>query len=333
MIKNLLKTLPVWLLLLYSSNSTAGFHIKDGQLLDSNNEPFIIRGINHPYTWFTDRNQAFADIANTGANAVRVVLSNGKRWDRNSGKEIAEILQLCKKNQLIAILEVHDATGWGEAKEAVSIMTAVEYWTSDDVFPAIRGEEDTVIINIANEPFGNKLEPGIYVEQTINSIKALRKFGLSHTLMIDGNNWGQDWQFTMRDHAEKIAEVDPQKNIIFDVHMYQIFNKPEVVKNYIRSFVDRKLPLVIGEFGADHQGEDVDEDSIFHYAEHYGIGYLGWSWSGNADCCTSLDIVLDFDPKKLSPWGERLIHGKNGIKETSRKASIFTNESNTTIKE
>ncbi len=301
----------------------AGFHVENGRLLDSNNKEFIIRGVNHPYTWFTDKNQAFTDIANTGANSVRVVLSNGKRWDRNNGKEIAEILQLCKDNQLIAILEVHDATGWGEAKEAASIMTAVEYWSSDDVFPAINGQEDTVIINIANEAFGNNLDPQIYLNQTIDAIKALRKSGIKHTIMIDANNWGQDWQFTMRDHAKKIAAADPNGNLLFDVHMYQIFNKEKIIKDYMQAFADKQLPLIIGEFGADHQGEDVDEDSIFKYAEHFNFGYLGWSWSGNADCCTSLDIVIDFDPKRLSPWGERLINGKNGIRETSKKASIF----------
>ena len=38
---------------------------------------------------------------------------------------------------------------------AVPISNAVAYWTSADVRAAINGQEDFVIVNIANEPFGN----------------------------------------------------------------------------------------------------------------------------------------------------------------------------------
>jgi mannan endo-1,4-beta-mannosidase len=50
--------------------SFAGFFISNGQLVDNNGTPFIMRGVNYPYTWFQSRNtQAdLAAIAATGSN-------------------------------------------------------------------------------------------------------------------------------------------------------------------------------------------------------------------------------------------------------------------------
>jgi mannan endo-1,4-beta-mannosidase len=86
------------------------------------------------------------------------------------------------------------------------------------------------------------------------------------------------------------------------------------------------VPLIVGEFGADHQGEEVDEDSILAVAETYNIGYLGWSWSGNSGGTESLDITYNFDVNNLSPWGDRLINGVNGLRATSQIASVFAGQ-------
>ena len=57
------------------------FSIQNGHLIESNDNNFIMRGINHAHTWYTDSTtQALSDIANTGANTVRVVLSTGAQF-------------------------------------------------------------------------------------------------------------------------------------------------------------------------------------------------------------------------------------------------------------
>lgn len=73
-----------------SSGAAADFSVSGTQLLDGNGEPFVMRGINHPHAWYTERTpQAIRDIAATGANTVRVVLSNGYRWTRTTQAEVA----------------------------------------------------------------------------------------------------------------------------------------------------------------------------------------------------------------------------------------------------
>ena len=324
--KTMIKTFAAGALLA-PSFAFAGFSVSGTQLLDDNGQPFLMRGINHAHTWFTQQtNTAIPNIAATGANTIRVVLSNGQTWTRNSASEISNIINLCKANQVICVLEVHDSTGVGDtgghSSNTGSIAGAAQYWV--DMANTLKGHEDFIIINIANEPTGNGVPASEWVGQHQAAIRAIRGAGLTHTLMVDAANWGQDWEQIMLNRASDVASADPQSNPMFSVHMYQVYQDYATVRNYMTTFQSRhNLPLVVGEFGDNHQGETVDANSIMALAEELGVGYLGWSWSGNGDCCRELDIVNNWNPNSLSPWGERLINGADGIKETAVKASVF----------
>lgn len=315
-------------ILCFSPQASALFSVEGKNLVDANGNIFVMRGINHPHTWYPDKTSALADISATGANTVRIVLSNGNQWSRNDGPDVASLISLCKTQQLICVLEVHDSTGFGESSGATHISNATQYWLASDIQEAITGEEDYVIINIANEPFGNHSSESTYVNDTIAAIQALRNGGLRHTIMVDAGNWGQDWQHLMRDNAPQIFNADPDRNVIFDVHMYEVYGSRSKIQSYMQAFADNDLALVVGEFGATHAGQFVDVDSILELAEQFGYGYLGWSWSGNGSCCTQLDIVNNFDPNSKTQWGTRLIDGPNGIASTATPASVFNDDPN-----
>jgi len=311
-----------------AQQASAGFTVSGTQLLDGNGQPFIMRGVNHPHTWYTQRTAAFADIAATGANTVRVVLSDGQQWTRNSASDVANVISLCKSHKLICVLEVHDATGSGEKQEAGTLANAAKYWV--DIAEVLVGQEDYVIINIANEPFGNNQPASTWTNEHQSAIGTIRDAGLTHSLLIDAANWGQDWQEIMLDNATAVAQADPLSNTFFSVHMYEVYQDRNKIESYISRFIDRhNLPIIVGEFGGDHNGQAVDEDSILAVAQELGIGYLGWSWSGNGGCCTNLDLVINFDANVLSNWGERLINGPNGIAQTSVQASVYSGASPT----
>ncbi|MEM9101471.1 MAG: cellulase family glycosylhydrolase [Pseudomonadota bacterium] len=313
----------VFLLFIGMPSAFAGFSISGTQLLDNNGQPFIIRGVNHPHAWYTGQTSAIAHISSVGANTVRVVLSNGDKWVRNSQSDVANIIALCKQAQLICLLEVHDVTGAGEDLTAGTMQRAAQYWV--DIKGALQDQEDYVLINVANEPTGNGLDINRWMTEQSLAIQTLRNAGLSHTLIIDAPNWGQDWENTMLRHASEVAQMDPLKNTMFSVHMYEVYQDYQKVNDYVTEFLNvHKLPLLIGEFGQDHQGFFVDADSIMRVAEQNQVGYLGWSWSGNGDCCRALDIVNNFNPESLTVWGERLIHGVHGIAATSHKATVYT---------
>jgi mannan endo-1,4-beta-mannosidase len=314
-------------LLLLPAASFAGFFVSNGQLVDNNGTPFIMRGINYPYTWYAWRGdtavqQDLANIAATGSNAVRVVLSTGGQWTRINGPQVAQVIQWCKDLKMVAVLEVHDSTGWSEQSTAVPISNAVSYWTSADIRAAINGQENFVIINIANEPFGNTTTAN-YLPDTIAAIRALRNAGLTHTIMIDGATWGQDWSGTMRDNAMQLWNADSLHNLVFSVHMYEVYQSLSTVSNYMQAFDDKNLPLVIGEFGPVNNGQFVDAESVIAQAQARGNGYIGWSWSGNGGSGTGLDMTVNFDPAQLTTWGNRIVNGTHGIRATSVLASVF----------
>jgi hypothetical protein len=228
------------------------------------------------------------------------------------------VINLCKANKLVCALEVHDTTGYGEDATATSLTQAVTYWK--EIKSALVGQEAYVIINIGNEPYGN-INAANWVNATKNAIAEMRSAGFQHMLMVDAPDWGQDWEFIMRNNAASIFNSDALKNTVFSIHMYEVFDTPGPVQNYVSAFVNAGLPLVIGEFGPVNGGPGADVNAVMATAQANGIGYLGWEWSGDGD--HELDMVTDFDPSQETPWGNRIIHGVNGIAATSQEASIY----------
>ncbi|MER6691261.1 cellulase family glycosylhydrolase [Streptomyces minutiscleroticus] len=302
-----------------SRAAATGLHISNGRLLERNGNDFVMRGVNHAHTWYPGETRSLADIKALGANTVRVVLSDGHRWSRNSAEDVAAVVADCKKNRLICVLEVHDTTGYGEDAAAGTLDHAADYWIS--LKSVLAGQEDYVVINIGNEPWGNT-DPAGWTAPTTAAVQKLRAAGFQHTIMVDAPNWGQDWQGVMRADARAVHDADTTGNLLFSIHMYSVFDTAAEITDYLDAFVSARLPIVIGEFGgpADQYG-DPDENTMMAAAEQLGLGYLAWSWSGNTD--PVLDLAIDFDPARLSSWGERVFHGANGIAQTSREATVF----------
>jgi mannan endo-1,4-beta-mannosidase len=302
-----------------------GFQVSGTQLLDANGNPFIIRGISHPHVWFPGESASFAEIAGLGANTVRVVLGSGHQWGPNSAQDLASVVATCKENQLICMLEVHDATGFGEQAAAVSINQVVDdYWADpqDGLLDVLAGEEAYILVNIANEPRGNN-DAQAWVNETVTAIQDMRAAGYDHTLVVDAPNWGQDWQSVMQANAQQIAAADPQDNVLFSIHMYEVYGSASAITGYFDAFAQMNLPLIVGEFGHMHNGQDVDEDTIMAEAVSRGIGYIGWSYSGNSGGTEFLDMTNNFNPDSLTEWGQRIFNGPNGIGATAQCATVY----------
>ncbi|MFI6241196.1 cellulase family glycosylhydrolase [Micromonospora sp. NPDC050795] len=302
------------------AHAAAGFSVAGGKLYDANGAEFIMRGVNHAHTWYPQQTSSFADVKALGANTVRVVLSSGDRWTRNTNADVANVISLCKANRLICVLEVHDTTGYGEQSGAITLDRAVDYWLS--LADVLAGQERYVIVNIGNEPYGNQ-NYGSWATDNANAIKRLRAGGLTHTIMVDAPNWGQDWSFTMRDNAASVFAADPARNTVFSIHMYGVFDTAAEISDYLGRFRTAGLPIVVGEFGFNHSDGNPDEDAILAYSQANGIGWLGWSWSGNGGGVEYLDLATNFNPASLTDWGQRLFNGVNGIRQTAREATVF----------
>ncbi|MFI5928205.1 cellulase family glycosylhydrolase [Micromonospora sp. NPDC051543] len=302
------------------AHAAAGFSVAGGKLYDANGAEFVMRGVNHAHTWYPQQTSSFANVKALGANTVRVVLASGDRWTRNTNADVANVISLCKANRLICVLEVHDTTGYGEQSGAITLDRAVDYWLS--LKDVLVGQERYVLVNIGNEPYGNQ-NYASWATDSANAIKRLRAGGLTHTIMVDAPNWGQDWSFTMRDNAASVFAADPARNTLFSIHMYGVFDTAAEITDYLGRFRTAGLPIVVGEFGFNHSDGDPDEDTILAYSQANGIGWLGWSWSGNGGGVEYLDMATAFNPASLTTWGQRVFNGVNGIRQTSREATVF----------
>ncbi|WP_410812292.1 cellulase family glycosylhydrolase [Micromonospora sp. 067-2] len=303
------------------AHAAAGFSVAGGKLYDANGAEFIMRGVNHAHTWYPQQTSTFANVKALGANTVRVVLSSGDQWTRNSNADVANIISTCRANRLICVLEVHDTTGYGEQASAITLARAVDYWLS--IADVLAGEEKYVIVNIGNEPYGNQGYAS-WATDSANAIKRLRAGGLTHTIMVDAPNWGQDWSFTMRDNAASVFAADPARNTVFSIHMYGVFDTAAEISDYLGRFRSAGLPIVVGEFGFNHSDGNPDEDTILAYSQANRIGWLGWSWSGNGGGVEYLDMATSFNPASLTSWGQRIFNGANGIRQTAREATVFS---------
>lgn len=304
--------------------AATGLHISGRSIVEANGTTFIMRGVNHEHTWFTNQTSSFANIKALGANTVRVVLSGG-RWTANSASDVANVISLCKANRLICVLEDHDTTGYGEDGAAYTLDQAVNYWIG--LKSVLAGQENYIVINIGNEPIGNT-NPGQWTAATTAAIQKMRSNGFEHLLMVDAPNWGQDWQYTMRDNAQTVLNADTQKNTVLSIHMYDVFNTTSAITSYLDTFQSKGWPLVIGEFGWKATSSNVDDQEVLAQAQQRGLGYLGWSWAGNND--PILDMTNNFDPNQLTTWGQRIFNGANGIKATAKEATIYGGQPPTT---
>jgi mannan endo-1,4-beta-mannosidase len=316
----LLSVIASMLVFVQPALAATGLRISGTRVVEANGSTFVMRGVNHPHVWYTNQTSSFANIKSFGANTVRVVLGTGKRWGPSMASDVANVISLCKQSRLICVLEVHDTTGYGDEGAAASLDEAASYWTG--IASVLKGQEDYVAINLGNEPLGNNQQVNAnWATLTSNAVSRLRGAGLHHLVVVDGPNWGQDWQNIMRSDAASVLNADPDRNILFSIHMYGVYDTAAKVTDYFDAFRSAGLPLVVGEFGDVLSG--VATDTIMEQAQARGLGYIGWSWSGNASDGAHLDMTVGFDPTKLSSWGDRFLNGPNGVRQTSREATIY----------
>ncbi|WP_310551479.1 cellulase family glycosylhydrolase [Paenibacillus glufosinatiresistens] len=308
-----------------SDNSAAsGFYIQGTTLYDANGKPFVMRGINHAYTWYKGQEAAaIPAIAKTGANTVRLVLSDGQQWTKDSLSALQSLITLCEQNKLVVIVEVHDGTG---SDNETVLNNIANYWI--EMKSALIGKEKTVILNIANEWYGTWNGAG-WANGYTSVIPKLRSAGIKNTIMVDGAGWGQYPQ-SIVDYGTQVLNSDPLKNTMFSIHMYEYAGKDAAtVKSNMDSVLNKNLALVIGEFGIRHTNGDVDEATIMSYAQEKGVGYLGWSWKGNGSGLEYLDMSADWAGTSYTEQGNAIINGPYGIKNTSKPSSVFDQPADT----
>lgn len=315
--------------------------VQDGKLLDPNGNPFVFRGVTIDHTLAPEKTiQALKDAAALGANSAQIefpIKPEGS-YPRKIAGEIKEIVDACTDNKLVCVLEVNDSAGYYEVAGSENPSTVASLWSWDDVRETLNQATGNIIIGLNNNPLGFVIKPDEYSARMRNAIYDLRAYYPFHVIMIDGSRWSQDTDSALHTLvADNAAGGNSFKNIIYSVDMFDAYVNPETVRAYIESFSALNVPLVIGGFAPNPyyhphfngsiplNAPRLPVESIMHYAQEYGFGYFGWSWSGNKN--PALDLVNNWDKDNLTVWGNILFDDPNGIKATAELASIYESSS------
>lgn len=296
-----------------------GFYTSGTSVYDANGSKFIMRGVNIAHAWYAgETDTSIKAAASKGANCVRIVCSDGKQYTKTTASELQHIIDVCKQNKVVCIVEVHDATGSDSSSD---LNAAVDYWK--EMKSILSANKKYVIVNIANEWYGT-WDGGAWASGYKTAIKNLRNAGIHNLLMVDCAGWGQ-YPDSIKYNGKSVIAADPDNNLMFSIHMYEYAGSDA---NTVRTNIDNALatgaPLTIGEFGWKHTNGDVDEYTIMQYCQQKGAGYMGWSWKGNGAAWTYLDLANTFDGSSLSDWGNTLFYGDNGISKTAQTCTVFT---------
>lgn len=301
-------------------SSGEGFRVSGTKLLDANGAEFVMRGVNMAWTWYKSSGILQLEaISRAGANCVRIVLSDGTKWSKDDASTVSSLINKCEQLEMIAILEVHDYTGGDDAN---GLLSAARYFA--DLKNVLIGKEKTVIINIANEWLG-QWNSANWESGYKSAIPIIRNAGLNHCIMVDAGGWGQH-AASVHGKGTSVLNADPNKNIIFAIHMYGSAGNTNVVKSNIDGVLNNGLALCIGEFGWYHGDGDVDEDLILSYCKEKNVGWLAWSWYGNDESVKYLDLVTSpgDETKTNNPsnsnWGQKII---NAWKSEAEVCTIF----------
>jgi mannan endo-1,4-beta-mannosidase len=294
-----------------------GLRVSGRDLFDGCGEQVVLRGVNEMIVWSPGRDGVpeFAEIAKTGANAVRIVWTN-----EGSSNSLDTVIRNALAQKLIPIVEHHGSTG-----TLAGVPAVVDYWTATDVVAVLEKYEGNVLLNIANEA-GDR-EPASEFESTYRTaISRIRETGLAMPLVIDGPGWGQDIN-TLQAVGPRLIEHDPEHNLLLSVHMWWSDATGSRVVSELQESVDLGLPLIVGEF-AHHAIYQCDE-APFAYsvllaeAQKHRIGWLAWSWGSvnNQDCSTQGSF--DMTERGVygmwnEPWAEAVVvSDPNSIQNTS----------------
>lgn len=330
-----------------SPPATSGWIVQNGKLIDPNGNPFIFRGVTIDHSRAPDKTvQALKDIAALGANSAQIEFPLNYAvpfsYPRVAVTELVQIIKTCAEVKLVCVLEPNDVAGFGAATNTASPSVTIDLWQLTDMKVALSapGVSNHIIIAMGNQHFGSGAGLADFYKDTMLSYTSwlLSALPPNFLVMIDGSEWGQDSGKAMH-HVAQVINQDSilKRRVIYSVDFFSEYVDPNKVHDYIASFAEIGAPLVVGGFGPAPyyhpfravplplDAPQLPAASVMQYAQQYGAGYFGWSWSGNEN--GALDVASNWNPAALTPWGKLLFNDANGIKATAKIASIYQGSS------
>jgi mannan endo-1,4-beta-mannosidase len=233
------------------------------------------------------------------------------------------LLTKAEENKMIAMPELHDATGKFDGVSA-----CVDWWVQPDVVNVIKKHEKWTLLNIANEAGDNAVADATFQSTYQTAITTLRNAGIAVPIVIDATGWGQKVEQLLAT-APALLAADPQKNVVFSWHEYRggDSENARITTSYEKS-KSLGIVLINGEFasgGASTCTENIPYKFLLSEAQRLGIGWLAWSWdTSNNDCKTNGTSIFNMTSSLTAASGvnagwaaDVMQNDVNSIKNTS----------------
>jgi hypothetical protein len=262
-----------------SYNKGTGFFVLSGKLYDANGHEFRIRGVDKLH-W----DNGSAGLANSHANTVRWVIdftqpeaNNIALLQGGAGKTAGTIY-----NHMVVMPGAWDSPAGTLtcSSDPTMLASAVSVWVAQAT--SWTQLEKYSIINVGNE--WGPSNSTVWRDSYISAISQLRTAGYHATLSITSGGCGQD-NADLVNYAQAVFDSDPEKNVIFDRHVYGGDADVAALAKDATSLAGLGLPMIFGEFGP---GADIGPSptnltptQVIQTAEANGFGWMSWAWDDN----------------------------------------------------
>jgi mannan endo-1,4-beta-mannosidase len=317
---------------------TKGLRIIDGKYLaDKCGNKILLRGVNMGSVYAVNFGiKEIEEIAKTDANTVRLVLtqqyqdwSNGGALTNLSGAKIETAIAACLSKGMIPVLELHDFTG--TANVSADLPKATQWWIKPDIKNTLAKYQQSIILNIANEPDNGSASDATYAAANSTAVKTLRDAGYTCPIMVDTSNWGKGHVFILN-KGKELMDADPLHNLIFSVHAYWPTNgafgnySDANITSNMTALKNTGLPVILGELAhADIQNGltyNINYRLLMKLCQDNEFGYIVWWWgfNNNPGANNQLSMTNDGLFTGLQNAGKVMATDDvNSIKNTSKR--------------
>ena len=256
-------------------NLGKGFFVANGKLYDPNGVPFRPRGVNKVHY-----DLASPGIPKAHANTVRWVV-----YDFNDTTRNKALMQSYVDATIVPI-----PGSWaGTCKtDRATLDAIVDTWVAQAA--SWIPYERWMILNIANE-WGPSAQDGTgWRDAYVAAIPKLRKAGYHATISVTSGGCGQDLDDLVK-YAKDVFAADPEKNVIFDQHIYGGWADGTVqswqtdLKPGLDALQKLGLVVMVGELGPGRNigpsPTPMDPLLVIGEAEKRDLGWLVWAWDDN----------------------------------------------------
>jgi hypothetical protein len=319
-----------------SYNTGYGLFVLNGKLYDSKGIEFRIRGVNLCH--YDSTQYSGPGIARSNANTVRV----GLYLSSISTSTYVNTLQTYISDSENVVATMFYVPGTRNVtsgdQSTADLASVVQNWVTNYQYYAPLQQH--LIIDVANE-WGPQ-DSATWESAYISAIASLRAAGYTAPIMIDTGAWGQDTG-DLLNYAQAVFNSDPQKNVIFSLHVYAGLGDGWSVASLnayalqLQSLAaSAGMVFVFGEFGP---GADIGPSptmltpqQVIGAAEAAGIGWMGWAWDDNNlsdGAASNSSFSMTFNgpgiytvPSDLTTYGQEMVLSNYAL-ALAKKATDF----------